>query len=94
MLQNKNIIESSADHLTAIAGQAGLMLMTLATITGMVELPNHPNSRIIVPGQVSFAAANINEALNNPLRREREESAPHYISYSVNQRTPSRSGKQ
>ena len=69
------------------------MLMTAAAVTGMIELPNHTNSRIIVPSQMAFAAASENEELNNPLRREREESAPHYISYSVNQRTPSRSGK-
>jgi hypothetical protein len=82
------------DQLGEIAAQAGLILMTAAVTLGMLELPDHTNGKIILPGQPSFAFAGDNEEANNPIRREREESAPHFISYSEVQRTPSRSGRQ
>jgi hypothetical protein len=34
-----------------------------------------------------------NQDQASQLRRERDETIQHYISYSVSQRTPSRSGK-
>lgn len=76
-----------------IAGQAGLILMTAAVTLGMLEMPDHTNSKIVLPNQPAFAFAGDNQE-NNPVRREREESAPHFISYSEVQRTASRSGKQ
>jgi hypothetical protein len=77
-----------------IAEYTGMTLMTLAATLGMLELPDHPNSRVIVPNQPAFAFANDSSLQQlNPLRREREESAPHYISYSEVQRTPGRYGK-
>lgn len=85
------------EMLAQASQQAGLMLMTAAVTIGMVELPEHPNSKIVVPNQPSFAFANDNngeENLNNPMRREREEAGPHYTSYAINQRTPSRAGKR
>lgn len=71
-----------------------MLLMTAATVTGMLELPNHPNNRVVLPGQPVFVMANENDELNNPIRREREESAPHFISYAIAQRTPSRASKK
>lgn len=84
---------SKTEQLTDLAQQAGLLLMTAAVTLGMLELPDRPNSRIILPSQPAFALASQNDQSNNPIRREREESAPHYISYSVAQRTPARSGR-
>ncbi len=71
------------------------MLMTAAVTLGMLELPDKGASKIVVPSQPAFelAGSNSEDSGNNPLRREREEAGPHYVSYSVNQRTPSRSGK-
>jgi len=88
--------KTTFDKLAEASQQAGLLLMTAAVTIGMVELPEHTNSKVVVPTQPAFAFANNGgEAnLNNPLRREREESGPHYISYGINQRTPSRTGKR
>jgi hypothetical protein len=88
------IKDSPVDQLGKIAGQAGLILMTAAVTLGMLELPDHTNTKIVLPNQPAFAFANNNAEANNPIRREREESAPHFISYSETQRTASRSGKQ
>ena len=94
--QNKKHQNTPIEKLAQVSQQAGLLLMTAAVTIGMVELPEHSNNKIIVPNQPAFAFANNpGEANpNNPLRREREEAGPHYISYSVNQRTPSRTGKR
>lgn len=81
------------DQLAEVAQQAGLILMTAAVTLGMLELPEHGNSRIVLPNQPAMVFAGENQDNNNPLRREREETAPHYISYSINQRTPARSGR-
>jgi hypothetical protein len=60
----------------------------------MLEMPDHPNGKIVLPNQPSFVLAGENEEANNPIRREREDTAPHYISYSEVQRTAARSGRQ
>lgn len=88
--------KTPSEQLSALAQQAGLMLMTAAVTIGMVELPEHGSSKVVVPNQPAFAFAHDNnqDNLNNPLRREREEAGPHYISYNVNQRTPGRTGKR
>ena len=84
------------EKLAEVSQQAGLVLMTAAVTIGMVELPEHPNSKVVVPNQPAFAFANNSGEANpnNPMRREREESAPHYTNYSVTQRTPGRTGKR
>ena len=86
--------QTKVTKLYQVAQQGGLLLMSAAVTLGMLELPDRPNSRVILPSQPAFAWANENEELNNgnTLRRESEETAPHYISYSESQRTPSRSG--
>jgi hypothetical protein len=93
-MSKTKIENSTIDQLGKIAGQAGLILMTAAVTLGMLDLPDHPAAKIILPNQPAFVFAADNEEANNPVRREREESAPHYISYSESQRTASRSGKQ
>lgn len=84
------------EKLAQVSQQAGLLLMTAAVTIGMVELPEHANNKIVVPNQPALVFVNNTSEANpnNPLRREREEVGPHYISYSINQRTPSRTGKR
>lgn len=82
---------TTKDNITEVARQAGLILMTAAATLGMVELPDHLNSKIVVGQPASFMA--IEQQGNNPIRREKEESPQHYISYSIAQRTPGRYGK-
>jgi len=93
MVRKTKTIKKASDKLAEVAQHCGIMLMTLAATAGMLELPNHPNSRIVVPIQPTFAMNNEDNELNNPIRRENQETDQHYISYSVAQRTPSRSSK-
>lgn len=86
-------MDSFSAGLADVAQQAGMVLMTAAATVGMLELPDHPNARIVVPNQPALVAITSSED-TNPLRREREESAPQHISYSTIQRTPGRTGKQ
>ena len=74
-----------------IGRSLGLAIMTLAAVVGLVELPG----RNIKPTVLIPAFASVSEEVRgpNPERREREEAGPHYVSYSANQRTPSRSGQ-
>ena len=89
-----NKTKTSKDKLVQASQQAGLALMTAAVTLGMLELPDHPNSKVVVPNQPAFAFTYDKEGTdNNPIRREREDTEPHYISYSVSQRTPSRHGR-
>ena len=92
-MSKTNILNKTTDNVSKFAAQTGLLLMTAAAVSGMIELPNHENSKIVLPNQPSFSFAEGGDEGVNPLRREKEESAPHFISYSVYQRTPGRSGK-
>lgn len=70
--------------------------MTLAATVGMVEVPEQHNQKVaIMPVQptLAFATPGAENQEPNPVRREREETGPHYISYGVNQRTPGRTGR-
>jgi hypothetical protein len=88
-------MKTTTESLAKISQQIGMVLMTAAATVGMFELPDHPRAKVVVPSQPVFAFATqlSNDGGSNPLRREREESAPHYISYSVAQRTPGRTGR-
>jgi len=89
--------KSIFDQISPIAQQAGLIVMTAAATIGMLEMPDHTGSKIIVPNQPAFAFAGenqLNDEQNNPMRREKEDVESHYISYSVAQRTPARAGKR
>ncbi len=87
------------NNFNEVAKNTGLVLMALAATIGMVELPEHPNSKIIINAQPVFAFATENIAENtaseskSSQRREREEAGPHYVSYSAAQRTPGRTGR-
>ncbi len=80
--------------LTEAAQRLGLAAMSAALVLSVLELPDDAK-RIILPSQPAPAWANAGENNddNNPIRREREETAPHFISYSEIQRTPTRSGR-
>jgi hypothetical protein len=82
------------DKIQKISAQIGMTLMTLAAVTGMLELPSHTDTRVVLPGQPSFALSNDYNQLNDPIRREREDPAPHYASYSIIQRTHSRAASK
>lgn len=87
--------QTASDKFVHVASQAGFMLMAGLATLGMLDLPNHPEKRIVLPARPVFAFAedNVGPETANPIRREREEAAPHYVSYSVVQRTAPRSGK-
>jgi hypothetical protein len=87
--KHKNFIQNSSERLTFVAGQVGILLMSAACVTGMLELPSHPDNKVIVPMQPNIALANELNELNSPIRREREDPAPQHDSYSVSQRTHS-----
>lgn len=91
-IKNKKI--SNTQKLRNIGTQAGVMLMAAATTVGVMDMQDHQSIKVVVPNQPTFAFETENTELNNPILREREESAPHYISYDVAQRTPSRHGKR
>lgn len=87
--KNKTIYENVAD----VTQQAGLILMTAAVTMGMIEVPEH-SSKIVVLNQPVMALAGQQEVgHDNALRREKEETHPHHISFGVSQRTASRAGK-
>ncbi len=89
--------QTATDKLTEAAKQGGIILMAAAATLGMLELPDHTPARaVVVPNQPAFAMAarDINgQNQTTQILRERYEAAPHYVSYSESQRTPSRSGK-
>jgi hypothetical protein len=87
-------MQTTIQSLQSISQQVGMLLMVIATALGILELPDHPSRRLVIPSHSVFAyVSNIADQKENPLRREKEESAPHYISYSVAQRTPGRTGR-
>ncbi len=71
--------------------QVGLVAMAAAAT--LSSMPDHAKSRsIVLPNQPVIKVADDSEG-SNPLRREREETAPHFVSYAETQRTPGRAGK-
>jgi hypothetical protein len=90
-----NITTITAGHLNQLTARIGMTLMAAAAVAGMLELPTHPNNRVVLPGQPIMAMTNEDSELNSPIRREREEeSAPHFISYAITQRTVSRASRR
>ena len=85
-------IETLKDHSLDTVQQLGIVLMAFATLVGVVEVPEH-GKRVDLLAQPTFAFSAEHSESGSTLRREREESAPHYISYENTQRTPARSGK-
>jgi hypothetical protein len=78
--------------LATAAQRLGLFVMGTAMVLSTVELSNEAK-RIVLPNQPAPVWVGENEDTNNPIRREREETAPHFISYTEVQRTASRSGR-
>ncbi|MBC7707970.1 hypothetical protein H7Y63_02000 [Polaromonas sp.] len=77
-------------NITGMTRQLGFALMTIATLAGLVEMPERPIKAALLSPAYALAGDS-KEA--NPERREREEAGPHYISYSASQRTPGRTGR-
>ena len=90
----KNTKKSNTQILRNLGTQASVMLMAAATTVGVMDMQDHQSIKVVVPNQPTFAFETNNPETNNPIMREREESAPHYVSYDVSQRTPSRHGKR
>lgn len=93
--QKTNKVYANVSH---AANAAGVLMMTAAATIGMIEIPNHPNKVAITNQPVLEAAqpGHVGENFMNELgqiRREREETHPHAISFSVAQRTPGRTGR-
>ncbi|HET7059808.1 MAG TPA: hypothetical protein VFH99_00600 [Candidatus Saccharimonadales bacterium] len=87
---NKTKLPSTALH--EAAQRIGLVIMSGALTLSVLSLPDDAK-RIILPTQPLPAWAGESSNANNPIRREREETTPHFISYSEVQRTASRSGR-
>jgi hypothetical protein len=90
--KNNKIINNLSQTIKA----TGVVMMAAAVTLGLVELPQEEEKRrAVVPARAVFAFAGEtnNDQGGSTLRREREESGPHYISYGVTQRSPSRTGR-
>ena len=88
--KNKNLIDELS--LPARGAQVGLVAMAAAATLG--TMPDHTDKRVVLPSQPTFRVVdNGNRENSTQIRREREETAPHYVSYNVSQRTPARSGR-
>jgi hypothetical protein len=83
-----------SERAAKLAATAGMLLMSIAALSGVFDYQDQSHGRIVLPSRPTFAFALENDQGSNPLRREREEIGPHFISYSETQRTPSRTGKQ
>ena len=90
-IKNKN--QSISEKLANIGTQAGVVMMAAAATVGVMDMQGHERIKVVIPNQPIFAYETNNTESNNPIQREREEVAPHFISYNVTQRTPGRHGK-
>jgi hypothetical protein len=77
-----------------LSSRLSMFVMAATATIGVMDMQNDPRLRVIVPNQPTFAVETNNTELLNPILREKEETGPHYVSYSVSQRTPSRHGKR
>ncbi|HSX46234.1 MAG TPA: hypothetical protein VLG27_04525 [Candidatus Saccharimonadia bacterium] len=86
---------STPEKIEQAAGRVGIVLLAGAATLGLLDMPNQPEKRVVLPSRPVFAFAENNfESENvNPIRREKEDTETHYVSYSVVQRTAPRSGK-
>jgi hypothetical protein len=91
--KTKNKISYEQKAKTA-AANVGIVILSAATTLGMIDLPDHLRGQVLTPITPAFNFANFSNDKNNPVRRDSEDSAPQYVSYSVNQRTVARSGRR
>jgi hypothetical protein len=92
LIKNKN--KTPSEKIRNLGAQASVLIMAAATTVGVMDMQSDQKIKIVVPNQPTFAYATESGQQNSPIQREREESAPHYISYNTAQRTPSRHGKR
>jgi hypothetical protein len=78
------------EKLGDIAQNVGLLAMGTAMAVGFIEIGGH--SRVVVPATATLSPAGEHLQGGDPMRREREETGPHYISYGAMHRTAGRSG--
>jgi hypothetical protein len=90
MLKTKKI--TNQQKFISLSKQLGIVMLSLGTTLGMIDSPGHTRG-VIVPNQPAFAYATINDR-SSPIKRSSEETETHYVSYSVSQRTPERSGRR
>lgn len=88
-----NIETTTVERVSDISQQIGMLLMTAALTLSVFDFGQPQDKRVVLPNRPALALAGENDEASNPIRREREEAAPHFISYSEVQRTPSRSGR-
>jgi hypothetical protein len=95
MLKQKQI--SAIEKVQHAAQLGGLALMTIGAGLLVADLPHAFGSEEKRQAGLApqMAVVNYNDAFNNTNkeRREREETGPHYVSYGISQRTPSRTSK-
>lgn len=96
--QITEMFTDAAEQVSDIAQKIGFVTMTTAAVIGAVQTSDKSRLvRFAVMPNIPVLAPDFNTGANdnnsNTLRREREETAPHFISFSQTQRTPSRSGK-
>ncbi|MFI5271395.1 MAG: hypothetical protein ACHQT9_05145 [Candidatus Saccharimonadales bacterium] len=90
-VKNKN--QTITQKVASLSAQAGIIMMAAAATAGVMDMNDHQKIKVIVPNQPIFAYETENTETNNPVRSQREETAPHFISYNVSQRTPGRHGR-
>jgi hypothetical protein len=89
----KTEIKKASSFVDDLPTHMGIILMTALTAFSSLDLSvNHIRSQVALPNRPVLALQLENNEINS-IRRERDETAPHYISYSETQRTPSRSAK-
>jgi hypothetical protein len=91
MIKTKTI--TNQQKLINLSKQIGIVMLSIGTTLGMLDSPDHARG-VVVPSQPAFAYATFSNDRNSPIRRSSEETEQHYVSYSVSQRTPERSGKR
>jgi hypothetical protein len=89
MLDKTNIIK----NIRNTSFEIGTIVMTIAAVVGMLELPAHNPNRVFAPQSVNISSSSNLSELNNPVRREKEEGGQVFVSYAESQRTPGRTGK-
>lgn len=90
MSKNKNH-KNTFEIVTDTAQRLGLVAMGAAMVLSVLDLSEEAR-RVVLPSQPVLVSVGENTG-NDQMRREREETAPHFVSYSEVQRTPSRSGR-
>jgi hypothetical protein len=95
MSNKTNTKTNIKDSVNETVLNAGLILMAAAATAGIIEMPDQFEKRAILAKTPTYAFAGpVQGGDDSAQRRERDESGPHYISYGVTQRTPSRAGRR